>query len=255
MLPDGNVRWSIVSYAFSAFCFEASRLRTCRPELAHIWLIICGTTVYAQTSTAPNSMQDEWASEAVQLGGVGSAMGSLGMWTGAFHEDGDPLGTCSPFLLYVFCCAYSEVARCYVAVACGMTATCPPILVMSDERFELRISAAPSDDRVVSLLTIYPTDSVGWASKPSLQEVVRAFCRSSVCAPAGVTETSSWVRKPGDTTLLHTIYKDQGCRVSAYIRTSGQYIPDIVQRTSSGDRRECFDGRLSSVPAISYNMS
>ncbi|RDX40069.1 hypothetical protein OH76DRAFT_1413201 [Lentinus brumalis] len=55
MLPDGNVRWSI-------------------------------------TSTAPNSMQDEWASEAVQLGGVGSAMGSLGMWTGAFHEDGDPLG-------------------------------------------------------------------------------------------------------------------------------------------------------------------
>ncbi|KAI0689154.1 hypothetical protein C8T65DRAFT_746314 [Cerioporus squamosus] len=55
MLPDGSVRWSL-------------------------------------TSTAPNSVQDEWASEAVQLGGVGSAMGSLGMWTGAFHEDEDPLG-------------------------------------------------------------------------------------------------------------------------------------------------------------------
>ncbi|RPD53811.1 hypothetical protein L226DRAFT_516813 [Lentinus tigrinus ALCF2SS1-7] len=55
MLPDGNVRWSV-------------------------------------TSTAPNSMHDEWASEAVQLGGVGSAMGALGMWTGAFHEDDDPLG-------------------------------------------------------------------------------------------------------------------------------------------------------------------
>ncbi|TBU27619.1 hypothetical protein BD311DRAFT_665050 [Dichomitus squalens] len=55
MLPDGEVRWSI-------------------------------------TSSAPGSNEDEWASEAVQLGGVGSAMGALGMWTGAFHEDGDPLG-------------------------------------------------------------------------------------------------------------------------------------------------------------------
>ncbi|KAM5532007.1 hypothetical protein V8D89_014341 [Ganoderma adspersum] len=55
MLPDGNVRWST-------------------------------------TSTAPGSNEDEWASESVQLGGVGSAMGALGMWTGAFHEDGDPLG-------------------------------------------------------------------------------------------------------------------------------------------------------------------
>lgn len=45
-----------------------------------------------QTSTAPNSMEDEWSSEAVQLGGVGSAMGSLGMWTGALHEEDDPLG-------------------------------------------------------------------------------------------------------------------------------------------------------------------
>ena len=45
-----------------------------------------------QTSTAPGSNEDEWASESVQLGGVGSAMGALGMWTGAFHEDGDPLG-------------------------------------------------------------------------------------------------------------------------------------------------------------------
>ncbi|KAL1938004.1 hypothetical protein VTO73DRAFT_12015 [Trametes versicolor] len=35
---------------------------------------------------------DQWASELVQLGGVGSAMGALGMWTGADHEDDDPLG-------------------------------------------------------------------------------------------------------------------------------------------------------------------
>ncbi|KAI0706694.1 hypothetical protein C8Q76DRAFT_629597, partial [Earliella scabrosa] len=58
MLPDGSVRWSLMS-------------------------------------TAPNSTEDEWASEAVQLGGVGSAMGSIGMWTGAQLEDGDPLGMSS----------------------------------------------------------------------------------------------------------------------------------------------------------------
>ncbi|KAI0247378.1 hypothetical protein BJV78DRAFT_1133446, partial [Lactifluus subvellereus] len=34
----------------------------------------------------------EWASEGVQLGGRGSAMGVIGMWTGADHERRDPLG-------------------------------------------------------------------------------------------------------------------------------------------------------------------
>ena len=35
---------------------------------------------------------DEWVSEGVQVGGVASAMGILGMWTGAQHERMDPLG-------------------------------------------------------------------------------------------------------------------------------------------------------------------
>lgn len=39
--------------------------------------------------------EDQWASEAIQLGGVGSAMGAIGMWTGANHEEDDPLGQCS----------------------------------------------------------------------------------------------------------------------------------------------------------------
>ncbi|KZT20516.1 hypothetical protein NEOLEDRAFT_1182475 [Neolentinus lepideus HHB14362 ss-1] len=36
--------------------------------------------------------QDEWAMEGVQVGGIGSALGVLGMWTGAEHERTDPLG-------------------------------------------------------------------------------------------------------------------------------------------------------------------
>ncbi|KAI0759544.1 hypothetical protein BD413DRAFT_596809 [Trametes elegans] len=55
MLADGNVRWSI-------------------------------------TNLDEDNVDDEWVSEAIQLGGVGSAMGSLGMWTGARHEEDDPLG-------------------------------------------------------------------------------------------------------------------------------------------------------------------
>ncbi|KAI0631873.1 hypothetical protein C8Q77DRAFT_169204 [Trametes polyzona] len=54
MLSDGSVRWSI-------------------------------------TSMDEENADDQWASEAVQLGGVGSAMGALGMWTGVRHEVDDPL--------------------------------------------------------------------------------------------------------------------------------------------------------------------
>ena len=35
---------------------------------------------------------DEWLSEGVQVGGVASAIGVLGLWTGAQHERMDPLG-------------------------------------------------------------------------------------------------------------------------------------------------------------------
>ncbi|KAI9065682.1 hypothetical protein FKP32DRAFT_1567364 [Trametes sanguinea] len=47
-----------------------------------------------QYSTAEGADEDEWVSEGVQVGGVASAMGVLGMWTGAHHERMDPLGPC-----------------------------------------------------------------------------------------------------------------------------------------------------------------
>lgn len=45
--------------------------------------------------TLTSSREDgdgEWASEGVQLGGRGSAMGVIGLWTGAEHDPSDPLG-------------------------------------------------------------------------------------------------------------------------------------------------------------------
>ncbi|KAJ3931729.1 MAG: hypothetical protein NXY57DRAFT_857110, partial [Lentinula lateritia] len=36
--------------------------------------------------------RDEWVMEGVQVGDIGSAMGIVGMWTGANHERGDPIG-------------------------------------------------------------------------------------------------------------------------------------------------------------------
>ncbi|PCH34618.1 hypothetical protein WOLCODRAFT_124744 [Wolfiporia cocos MD-104 SS10] len=35
---------------------------------------------------------DEYASEGIQIGGVGSDAGFIGLWTGATHTDGDPIG-------------------------------------------------------------------------------------------------------------------------------------------------------------------
>ncbi|OCH84484.1 hypothetical protein OBBRIDRAFT_821884 [Obba rivulosa] len=56
IIGDGSVRWSIFS------------------------------------SEAGDLDQWQWSSEAVQLGGVGSSMGMLGLWTGASHDDMDPIG-------------------------------------------------------------------------------------------------------------------------------------------------------------------
>jgi len=41
--------------------------------------------------------QLQWSSEGIQLGAVGSAMGVIGTWTGAHHDEGDPAG---PFWLW-----------------------------------------------------------------------------------------------------------------------------------------------------------
>ncbi|EJD04232.1 uncharacterized protein FOMMEDRAFT_121841, partial [Fomitiporia mediterranea MF3/22] len=38
--------------------------------------------------------QAQWSSEGVQIGGVCSAAGVVGIWTGAHHEEGDPAGPC-----------------------------------------------------------------------------------------------------------------------------------------------------------------
>ena len=56
-----------------------------------VWLL---NFLSCQTSTVQGSAEEEWASEAVQLGGVASGMGSLGFWTGANHQEDDPIGTC-----------------------------------------------------------------------------------------------------------------------------------------------------------------
>ncbi|TCD61863.1 hypothetical protein EIP91_007812 [Steccherinum ochraceum] len=56
MLHDGSIRWSQCTY------WDASK------------------------------RERQWASEGVQLGGIGSTAGIIGMWTGANHEDGDPIG-------------------------------------------------------------------------------------------------------------------------------------------------------------------
>ncbi|KAI0357174.1 hypothetical protein OH77DRAFT_1451415 [Trametes cingulata] len=47
-----------------------------------------------QFSSVEGGDANEWVSEGVQVGGVASAMGVLGMWTGANHERMDPLGPC-----------------------------------------------------------------------------------------------------------------------------------------------------------------
>ena len=35
---------------------------------------------------------DRWSSEGIQIGGVGSARGVVGTWTGNDHDDRDPVG-------------------------------------------------------------------------------------------------------------------------------------------------------------------
>ncbi|KAH9850419.1 hypothetical protein C2E23DRAFT_735138 [Lenzites betulinus] len=57
VIADGSVRWNLASF-----------------------------------SAVDGGDADEWVSEGVQVGGVASAMGVLGMWTGASHERMDPLG-------------------------------------------------------------------------------------------------------------------------------------------------------------------
>ncbi|KAI0942299.1 hypothetical protein AcW1_002963 [Taiwanofungus camphoratus] len=57
-----------------------------------VGMIADGSVRWSIYSSDEDLERDQWASEGIQIGGVGSAMGVLGMWTGAFHESADPLG-------------------------------------------------------------------------------------------------------------------------------------------------------------------
>ncbi|KAI0822108.1 hypothetical protein BC628DRAFT_1390972 [Trametes gibbosa] len=57
-----------------------------------VGVIADGSVRWILFSAVEGGDTDEWVSEGIQVGGVASAMGILGMWTGASHERMDPLG-------------------------------------------------------------------------------------------------------------------------------------------------------------------
>ncbi|KAI0631740.1 hypothetical protein C8Q77DRAFT_1159486 [Trametes polyzona] len=57
-----------------------------------VGVIADGSVRWNLFSSIEGGEVDEWVSEGVQIGGIGSRMGVLGMWTGAQHERMDPLG-------------------------------------------------------------------------------------------------------------------------------------------------------------------
>jgi hypothetical protein len=81
MIGDGAVRWSLVSLISS-------------PSLPDFTKLL---TTLQQISSRASESPGEWSTEGVQIGGVGSALGVVGLWTGADHERTDPLG---PFWLW-----------------------------------------------------------------------------------------------------------------------------------------------------------
>ena len=71
MTASGDVRWTIV-----------------RPFIVIYWT---KPTFFFQLSFREDG-QGQWSTEGVQIGGRGSAMGVIGLWTSAEHELSDPLG-------------------------------------------------------------------------------------------------------------------------------------------------------------------
>ncbi|KAF8836870.1 hypothetical protein BDN67DRAFT_957436 [Paxillus ammoniavirescens] len=68
------------------------RLDDGRTVKGSVGLIGGGEVRWQMDTSVPGSSAPEWSSEAVQIGGVGSALGLLGIWTGARHQRADPLG-------------------------------------------------------------------------------------------------------------------------------------------------------------------
>jgi hypothetical protein len=52
-----------------------------------------------QYTRKPGESDCEWVSEGIQIGNLGSAIGVMGMWTGAKHQRSDPLGQSITFVL------------------------------------------------------------------------------------------------------------------------------------------------------------
>ncbi|GBE85484.1 hypothetical protein SCP_0800010 [Sparassis crispa] len=57
-----------------------------------VGVVADGSVRWCLYSTVDGGDADEWVTEGLQVGGLNSAMGVLGMWTGAQHERMDPLG-------------------------------------------------------------------------------------------------------------------------------------------------------------------
>lgn len=66
--------------------------------MAHPW---------SQYSIIDDDGTAEWVSEGIQIGQVKSAMGILGMWTGADHDRTDPIG----MWFSLFCLALTDLAQ------------------------------------------------------------------------------------------------------------------------------------------------
>ncbi|KAI3609799.1 hypothetical protein WG66_007627 [Moniliophthora roreri] len=66
--------------------------RRCRGTVRMIGDRAVRWTLMEITSDASSPDHDEWVMEGIQVGGIGSMMGVVGMWTGAAHESGDPIG-------------------------------------------------------------------------------------------------------------------------------------------------------------------
>ncbi|KAJ6626829.1 hypothetical protein B0H10DRAFT_458510 [Mycena sp. CBHHK59/15] len=53
-----------------------------------------GAVRWSLTSSEAAGHDPEWVTESVQVGEIGSAVGLIGLWTGAEHSSTDPLGPC-----------------------------------------------------------------------------------------------------------------------------------------------------------------
>ncbi|KAJ7102329.1 hypothetical protein B0H15DRAFT_814162 [Mycena belliarum] len=53
-----------------------------------------GAVRWSMTSSEAAGSDPEWVTESVQVGDIGSAIGMIGLWTGAEHSSTDPLGPC-----------------------------------------------------------------------------------------------------------------------------------------------------------------